>query len=1174
MNENPNRMREVVALFLVLATAMLGVVSLRDRIGSFRPASGGTISAAIGTEDVVARLWEDPFGAVQLAYEDHATDEALHSAAALSTSFGKRWDEYEGRVQVMAVFAEATPFPEDKEVRLRLRLAVAQALMDQQWAPNDRTHIGYANLTWPRAWPPPSPFTNQGPPDAPAGTGSSNDQTRSPDDESSGSVGGTPTNAAPNAIDAATDLEFKPMLVPFEWFKRRGTDRSALLLLWLPEDEFADSPVERLRFFLSRIVPNALTDYSNASVEVNVIGPRSSDTLRRMATEHPSDTVADTNSSLQQLGAVTIYSPHATAPDAALLATNAIGEGKTRVALAEEVTDNLHKAFGTKVAVDFVNLQQTDEVLAWMLVEELELRGLHVRSDTRESNPDARIVLISEADTFYGRALPKAFLAAACASSNRLADVRTNLPAVFPQNPIEQAFPVPTNILQVTYLRGLDGRTARGTKSDADQGSSSAEERLRRIFTPSGAEAERENQFDYIQRLGAELKQIDTDLRRHANPFTPSGVRAVGVLGSDVYDKLTVIQGLSPKFPGAVFFTTDLDARLWDPGLRGLTRNLIVASSYDIKAPEWMAGNKIRPVFRDTYQTATWLAVREAIQDKTNGFTGPLPVIAEIGRHGPVQLELATHMTNELVCKEHLHAVTSGEHRFSAVQGPVQWIGLCLALGVPCGLLIYRTRNVLRRLSDRTHWSTGRNCKTKEEERRWLVWQQKYRVAWLLGSALVLAAATLFFWNLGHQPGGEPMKLTEGVSIWPTELVRLATLCLIGGLLFGGLRLDYFRRRAKLWRTFFAPEEDSELPEPQELKPGGVPGDTDSESRATPLEPPLNAEEAFRDALWYGDRGRRFKRVWTYTGVYLLFGVGLFILLGVPSRPFRGALAGGLDKGILILCVLGFVWLTCYAVDSACIARRMLRALAAYFTIWPDHVVRRIAVDLGFPVKPEPSAQAPGQPEDPDPLSASLEGLIDVRVAAEVTKEMGTRFYLPFIVMMLMLISRSGMFDNWPWPPALVLINVCSFLLVITVALMVRQAAREVRASALRVLDRQIFEAKGNGGASPQTPEADKPNPLLKLIDKAGRLVRQSTPHWLGGTVSQPEPASDDASKPDTPARPRPALKQLEVIRERILQERQGAYSRAIQDPAFLAMLIPTGGYGLFIVFMQVVFGG
>ncbi len=39
------------------------------------------------------------------------------------------------------------------------------------------------------------------------------------------------------------------------------------------------------------------------------------------------------------------------------------------------------------------------------------------------------------------------------------------------------------------------------------------------------------------------------------------GFRAIGILGSDVYDKLLILRALRPRFPDVVFFTNNLDAQ-------------------------------------------------------------------------------------------------------------------------------------------------------------------------------------------------------------------------------------------------------------------------------------------------------------------------------------------------------------------------------------------------------------------------------------------------------------------------------------------------------------------------------------------------------------------------------------------------------------------------------------
>ena len=103
-------------------------------------------------------------------------------------------------------------------------------------------------------------------------------------------------------------------------------------------------------------------------------------------------------------------------------------------------------------------------------------------------------------------------------------------------------------------------------------------------FGRRGAYSERPegtSQFDYVRRLASRIRADDQKLRQRYGR-KENGIRAVGVLGSDVYDKLLVLQALQPEIPHAMFFTTDLDARLFHPREQDWARNLIVASSFGL----------------------------------------------------------------------------------------------------------------------------------------------------------------------------------------------------------------------------------------------------------------------------------------------------------------------------------------------------------------------------------------------------------------------------------------------------------------------------------------------------------------------------------------------------------------------------------------------------------------
>ncbi len=151
--------------------------------------------------------------------------------------------------------------------------------------------------------------------------------------------------------------------------------------------------------------------------------------------------------------------------------------------------------------------------------------------------------------------------------------------------------------------------------------------------------------MDYIPRLAGELKRWDQERYR----IDGSKLKAIGILGSDVYDKLLLLQSLRSRFPNVQFFTTDLDARLLHPRELKWTRNLLVASSYGLQLhPDLQRGI---PPFRDGYQTALFLAVLDAVEDprtkeKLENMIEPLPRIFEVGFNGAYDLSEEDNIKN------------------------------------------------------------------------------------------------------------------------------------------------------------------------------------------------------------------------------------------------------------------------------------------------------------------------------------------------------------------------------------------------------------------------------------------------------------------------------------------------------------------------------------------------
>ncbi|NJO67629.1 MAG: hypothetical protein HC826_01385, partial [Rhodospirillales bacterium] len=153
-------------------------------------------------------------------------------------------------------------------------------------------------------------------------------------------------------------------------------------------------------------------------------------------------------------------------------------------------------------------------------------------------------------------------------------------------------------VREFTYLRGLDGvvpgleapqaNKSGGQSRAARRGSARADRRAPREH------AEGRSQYDYLRRIADRIEELD-----HDPHFASNGVRAIGIVGSDVYDKLLILQALQP-LRNKIFFTTDLDARYLHAEQKNWARNLVVASNFDLSLHPQLQGST--PPFRDSYQ--------------------------------------------------------------------------------------------------------------------------------------------------------------------------------------------------------------------------------------------------------------------------------------------------------------------------------------------------------------------------------------------------------------------------------------------------------------------------------------------------------------------------------------------------------------------------------------------
>lgn len=547
-------------------------------------------------------------------------------------------------------------------------------------------------------------------------------------------------------------------------------------------------------------------------------------------------------------------------------------------------------------------------------------------------------------------------------------------------------------VVRLSYLRGLDGRHPDAAPaSPPEDKAKTAEEAVER---PEG-----EAQLDYLRRMADGL---------HAR-LQGRTVRAVAVLGNDYHDKLLILEALRPHFRQAVFYTTDLDAAMLHARDNRHTRNLVVASAFGLSLHPVL---QQVPPFRDTYQSASYWAALQALR-------GGAPQqdlqarLFEIGRYHAVPLH-----TGEPApagpCKTPYDCADPHPPATPMSSGQALLVALAFAaLPLLLGLGLAAT-GFLRR----------------EQLGHWLLLAPAG--VFLLGAWLSLAIT---------RPPAEPLSFVEGVSIWPSELLRILALVLSLALIRLGCQ--------RLTQTAEQVEKRYDIPDKPEAR--AVPAD---EQRRNAIE---RIWHLYRQPRNDAGMPRYLCAPWWLR--YLVFAACVLALpylvagplgLETPLTPARGAFAQWSDRLILWPTVLAYLGLLFFTLDRAGRAIWLAHQLTCH-TEWPATAVNRLRLPGERHTDSNPDSNA-GQIYA-DWLNAQLIATATVPVQQIV-------FY-PFATLALLIFARSSVFDAWSIPPTLSITFALSALPVIVAALRLRLIAERVRRESVDRLNKHILDAQG-----------------------------------------------------------------------------------------------------------------
>jgi len=1006
-----------IAGALTLAIAIAGVLLVKEPLRSSRPiGSGLEMKQLTGEQLVRARLWEDPVAAVERAIiPTKTTAEAPSLALRLSTLRHVILERVKSgeHLNVLLVTTSGGPYVESSESRLRDRYAVGTALGAACYVPEDEGTLSF--VEW----------------------------------EAGSRIKG----------------------IPYEWYRLRktricavaGSRADSVLVIWLPDEALSRGFFATLTSLSQGLVCQEsskreclLTDRAPTLVRLNpllqkavkfkIVGPRSSSAYRALLDEagrlygEPHQGVgiwpnAD--------GTIELYSPWASAMKGLLAYGLKAESGKGSACTTYEDCEGEFYRRLTDANVRLVYDVGSDDQRFQALIAELERRQVRLGWDA--------VILIGEWDSFYGRTLPIEFRAAACAkiatfteadlkqiqvpvdiktwcsTIPRAVDLQIRRPADYES--------LTLNVFRYSYLGGLDGeipgddaaRAARAAKAVAES------------KDPTRDRPEGTSQIDYVRALVARIHDEG------------EGARAIGILGTDPYDALLIIKALRPSFPHAIFFTIDLDARHLHASEYKATRNMVVASPFGLQ----LEGNLQRdvPPFRSSYQTSAYFAVLQAVEhvlcqrhgdQREVGLctteyhvsltpedrlydAGSHTRLFEVGRDGAVDLSVVEKEGVRTVHPLRVDlAHTDGQGQLK------QGIGFDDTAVAVILLLMLLIGTIIA-------WSN---------QRLWLWVARNPRLLGMMG--IVLLAGFSAFVLLGGAPAllaghdeGEPFSWTEGVSVWPSELIRLfvVVLCLV--LLAKGTR-DLTKNGDLITDDFLFQDESGF----QRVSPASF---WTNLKRVFHPAATMTATTVDQAWSWYREASKTAQWVLrtillfvVYIGV--MWALGYYVLNEEYIHPCRGQLSCRLDW-IMTVTSTGLVVLLNLAVfDAVMLCRRWIGWVTASTGGWTQQVQEQYLVEHGLSETQKSEFE-------------KLKYLAVVDLIGQRTEVVNRLIRYPFIALIILIAGRNDYFDIWNYPVLLLLSWALNVSLALLAAYLLYQAASKAKEAMLAGLSRQMVKA-------------------------------------------------------------------------------------------------------------------
>ncbi|MBA1245907.1 hypothetical protein [Pseudomonas japonica] len=393
--------------------------------------------------------------------------------------------------------------------------------------------------------------------------------------------------------------------------------------------------------------------------------------------------------------------------------------------------------------------------------------------------------------------------------------------------------------------------------------------------------------------------------------------------------------------------------------------------------------------------------------------------------------------------------------------------------------------------------------------------------------------------ELTGQGLGEPMFLWEGISAWPTVILRvLAAAISLVSIAWAWRKLSVNRRVIEReycldvglrglpvtlfqqWQSYRAVRGTGGmsiqttlgrllhrilLPLPGTkplLLPPGKEGSIRHKLSSRDGRLPRSLVIFWAEHRAAGSMPARMARVVLFTWLFLVVTSAVYVLLPVEDVPIRGDYAG-VWLWTWVVHAVAFQMLVFWVMDANLLLSRFIRQLSQGHFVWPKALRAQWAT--------LPSGV----------MDAYVDDYLTVTLIAKRTSAVNRLIYAPTLVMLVLMASRSTVFDNWPAPLSSSLILALNAAILLGSALTLRRAAERAREVALARLDHYLLQ-----GTHPEN-------------------------------IGLPS----DRSAAEEPG-PEAICKQLNLLRQRIKDLRTGAFAPYSEEPFLRAVMVSLTGLG------------